>query len=181
MRYQIVHESNGRMRIRVLAGLTVAQADMLQYWLERRPGIRRAIVHERTGCAIIEYHAPLTRNLLIDLLRGFHFEQLSANEIASIHSSREINRYYEEVLVMRIMGKLLRRWLLPPVLRAIFTAVHSLPYIWRALKCLVHGRMQVELLDGISIGISLRHAAGQVVHRFLMCPLFEQTAVLRWR
>ena len=129
MRYQIVHESNGRMRVRVLAGLTVAQADMLQFWLERRPGVKRAVVHERTGCAIVEYASPLTRDLCVDLLRGFRFEQLSANEIASIHSSREINRYYEEALVMRILGKLLRRWLLPPLWRAIFTTVHSIPYL----------------------------------------------------
>ncbi len=170
MRYQIVHESNGRMRVRVLVGLTVAQADMLQFWLERRPGVKRAVVHERTGCAIVEYASPLTRDLCVDLLRGFRFEQLSANEIASIHSSREINRYYEEALVMRILGKLLRRWLLPPLWRAIFTTVHSIPYLWRALKCLLHGKMQVELLDGISIGISLLRGddatAGSV--RFLL-------------
>ena len=155
MKYLIVHESSGRMRIRVHAGLTVAQADMLQYWLERKTGIKRAVVHERTGCAIVEYISPMTRGALIDLLRGFHFSQLSSGEIASIHSSRGINRHYEEILVMRILGKLLRRWLLPPALRAICTIFNSVPYIWRALKCLIHGRMQVELLDGISIGISL--------------------------
>lgn len=170
MRYQIVHESHGRMRVRVLPGLTIAQADILQFWLERRPGVKRAVVHERTGCAIVTYQLPLTRTSLIEMLRGFHFDQLSANEIASIHSSREINRHYEEVLVMRVLGKLLRRWLMPPVLRAIFTTVHSIPYLWRALKCLVHGRMEVELLDGISIGISLARGdygtAGSV--RFLL-------------
>ena len=56
MRYQIVHESNGRMRVRVLAGLTVAQADMLQFWLERRPGVKRAVVHERIRFLIYGEH-----------------------------------------------------------------------------------------------------------------------------
>ena len=158
------------MRIRVPSGLTVAQSDVLQYWLERRRGVRSAVVHERTGCAILEYGAPLSRDAVVEMLRGFHFDMLSDNEVASIHSSREINRLYEEKLVMRVIGKVLRRWLLPPALRAVYATVMSVPYLWRALKCLLHGKMQVELLDGISIGISIARGdygtAGSV--RFLL-------------
>ncbi len=170
MKYQIVHETGGRMRVRVLSGLTVAEADKLQFWLERRSGVRRVVVHERTGCAIIEYGSPLTREGLIEQLRGFHFDQLSAHEVASIHSSREINRHYEEELVMRILWKLLRRWFLPPSWRAVFTTIRAIPYLRRALQCLLHREMKVELLDGISIGVSLLRGdhgtAGSV--RFLL-------------
>ncbi|MBQ9242002.1 MAG: heavy metal translocating P-type ATPase [Proteobacteria bacterium] len=155
MKFQLIHESNGRMRIHILPGLSLAQADMLQYWLEKLPGTKRAIVHERTGNAIIEYRPPQTRNQLIAELSRFSFSDLKPNEIASIHSARALNREYEEKLVMRVLGKVFRRLFFPPALRACWSTLHGLPYLWRALQCLLHGRLQVELLDGISIGLSL--------------------------
>ena len=155
MKFQLIHESNGRMRIHILPGISLAQADMLQYWLEKLPGTKRAIVHERTGNAIIEYRPPQTRNQLIAELSRFSFSDLKPNEIASIHSARALNREYEEKLVMRVLGKVFRRLFFPPALRACWSTLHGLPYLWRALQCLLHGRLQVELLDGISIGLSL--------------------------
>ena len=60
MRYQIVHESNGRMRVRVLAGLTVAQADMLNRYVsvQPNPASEGATVLSSFGLTRIEAYDP---------------------------------------------------------------------------------------------------------------------------
>ena len=56
MRATIVHESRGRMRLRLRQKtMTLRQADLLEAWLKGQPWAREAAVHERTGCVIVTY------------------------------------------------------------------------------------------------------------------------------
>ena len=56
MRATIVHESRGRMRLRLRQkNMTLRQADLLETWLKGQPWTREAVVHERTGCVIVTY------------------------------------------------------------------------------------------------------------------------------
>ena len=49
MRATIVHESRGRIRLRLCQKtMTLRQADLLETWLKGRPWAREAAVHERT-------------------------------------------------------------------------------------------------------------------------------------
>ena len=54
MRATIVHESRGRMRLRLRQkNMTIRQADLLETWLKGQPWTREAVVHERTCCVIV--------------------------------------------------------------------------------------------------------------------------------
>ena len=56
MRATIVHESRGRLRLRLRQkNLTLRQADLLETWLKGQPWVREAAVHERTGCIIVTF------------------------------------------------------------------------------------------------------------------------------
>ena len=56
MRATIVHESRGRMRLRLRQkNMTIRQADLLETWLKGQPWTREAVVHERTCCVIVTY------------------------------------------------------------------------------------------------------------------------------
>ena len=56
MRATIVHESRGRMRLRLRQkNMTLRQADLLETWLKTQPWTKEAVVHERTGCVIVTY------------------------------------------------------------------------------------------------------------------------------
>ena len=56
MRATFVHESRGRMRLRLLQKtMTIHQADLLEIWLKGQPWAKEAVVHERTGCVIVTY------------------------------------------------------------------------------------------------------------------------------
>ena len=64
MKFQIEHESRGRIRIRaVQKRMTLEQADLFEAWLGQLKGVSQATVHERTCCAVICYQGD--RNELI--------------------------------------------------------------------------------------------------------------------
>ena len=67
MKFQIMHESTGRIRVRMLpARMTLEQADLLEAYLQGLEDVRQAAVHERTGCAVIRYRGD--REALLERL-----------------------------------------------------------------------------------------------------------------
>ncbi len=60
MKCFILHESEHRLRLRVpKAHMSMRQADLLEYYLKTIPGVKNAVVDERTGNATIEFTRPL--------------------------------------------------------------------------------------------------------------------------
>ena len=152
MKFQILHESSGRMRVRMhQKRMTLRQADILEAYLQSVCGISRAVVHERTSCAIINYTLP--RGEVISRISSFSYA--AAEHLAPEHSGRALNRTYEEKLVGMTIFKAVRSLFFPAPFRAAYAAIKSVPYIFRGLKCLIRGKLHVELLDALSIGISI--------------------------
>ena len=77
--------------------MTLEQADMLEAWLLTLPQVECASVHERTRCAVIEYQGD--RKDLLRILAGFSYQDHALAELVPVHSSRALNRAYEEKLV----------------------------------------------------------------------------------
>ena len=99
MKFQIKHECRGRIRVQaVQQRMTLEQADMLEAWLLTLPQVERASVHERTRCAVIEYQGD--RQDLLRALAGFSYQNHALAELVPLHSSRALNRAYEEKLVV---------------------------------------------------------------------------------
>ena len=95
MKFQIKHECRGRIRVQaVQQRMTLEQADMLEAWLLTLPQVERASVHERTRCAVIEYQGD--RQDLLRALAGFSYQNHALAELVPLHSSRALNRAYEE-------------------------------------------------------------------------------------
>lgn len=154
MKFQIMHESSGRMRIRCCQKrMTLEQADLLEAYLQHIAGVRQAVVHERTCCAVIYYQD--TRTDLLQQISRFSYDAESIADLAPLHSGRALNRAYEEKLVGRVVFKAIRSLFFPAPLRIAYTLCRSIPYLLRGIKCLFQGKMRVELLDGLSIGISM--------------------------
>lgn len=60
-----------------------------------------------------------------------------------------------EKLVGKVVFKAARTLFLPVPLRIAYTVWQALPYVFRGLKSLLRGKLRVEVLDGLSIGISI--------------------------
>ena len=177
MKCKLVHESRGRIRIQVMQKrMTLEQADLLEAYLQSWPDVRQATVHERTCCAIIQYRGD--RAALLDFLSRFSYTAPEIAKLTPAHSSRALNRTYQEKLVGKVVFKVLRKLFLPVPLATAYTLCKSVPYLIRAAKCLVHGKLQVELLDGLSIGISMVRGdfstAGSVMFLLGLGELLEE-------
>ena len=54
MNATILHESHGRIRLRLRQKqMSLAQADLLEAWLQGKSWVRQVTVHERTCCVIL--------------------------------------------------------------------------------------------------------------------------------
>lgn len=177
MKFQIVHESSGRMRIHCAQKrMRLEQADLLEAYLQQTGGVRQAVVHERTCCAVIHYQCA--REELLQRISRFAYDAEGVAELAPLHSSRALNRTYEEKLVGRIAFKAVRSLFFPAPLRIAYTLWKSIPYLFRGVRCLLRGKLRVELLDGLSIGISMVRrdfaTAGSVMFLLELGELLEE-------
>ena len=153
MRGKIVHESRGRLRLQLAQkSLSLRQADLLEAWVKAQPWAVEAVVHERTGCLILRYTGD--RAVALNALARFSWE--TAEETVSLpeHSLRELNRRFQEKLVGKVAWKVFSRLFLPAPVRAAQAVWHMAPFLRKGLRCLVRGKLKVELLDALSIGIS---------------------------
>ena len=153
MRATIVHESRGRMRLRLRQkNMTLRQADLLETWLKGQPWTREAVVHERTGCVIVTYTGG--RETVLAALGGFTWAGAESSVTLPGHSTRELNREFQEKLVGKVLMKGAAALFLPAPLRIARVVWHMVPFLHKGLRCLGRRKIKVELLDALSIGIS---------------------------
>ncbi|ALP92488.1 heavy metal translocating P-type ATPase [Intestinimonas butyriciproducens] len=152
MKATIVHESRGRMRLRLKQKtMTLRQADLLEAWLRGQPWTREAVVHERTGCVILTYAGK--RETVLSSLAGFTWAGAEERITLPSHSTRELNRAFQEKLVSKVTMKAAALFL-PAPLRIARVVWHMIPFLGKGLRCLWRRQIKVELLDALSIGIS---------------------------
>ena len=150
----MLHESPGRLRLRAeLRQMTLRQADLLEAWLRGLEGVEQVTVHERTCGVLLLYRGD--RAALCAALGGFSWEKAEMSLGQEEHSSRAMNREYKEKLVMLAVRHYARRLLLPAPLRRALSIWQAIPRILRALQTAVKGKLTVDVLDGVAIGVSL--------------------------
>ena len=152
MKVIIKHRSRGRIRVQMAQPqMSLEQADLLECYLQRLPQVIRASVHERTRCAIVEYQGSQA-----EILRAFsQFSYQMDGLHPPVSSSRALNRTYEEKLVGMAAAKAVSVLFFPAPLRIAYTVWKAIPHLFCGLRCLLRGQMVVEVLDALSIGISL--------------------------
>ena len=116
MRATVVHESRGRMRLRLRQKtMTLHQADLLEIWLKGQPWAKEAVVHERTGCVIVTYTG--NRETVLATLSAFTWARAESSVTLPSHSTRELNRVFQEKLVGKVAMKAAAALFLPTPLR----------------------------------------------------------------
>ncbi|MBM6694490.1 heavy metal translocating P-type ATPase [Pseudoflavonifractor capillosus] len=153
MNATILHESRGRIRFRLRQKqMTLAQADLLEAWIQGKSWCRQVTVHERT-CAVILYYDG-DRQTVLEAIRQFSWQEAERTTSLPAHSTRALNREFEEKLVTKVVCKAACTLFLPSPLRIARILWHMIPFVRRGLRCLLRRRIKVELLDALSISIS---------------------------
>ena len=152
MKCRILHESRGRMRVRVLKKhMTCAEADRLQYYLMGVDGVRSARVSERSCDAVILYEGA--RERVVGALSRYDSAS-SCGELPE-HTGRELRRKYEDRLFFLILRRAAGRLLLPVSLGRIIIGAKAVRHISKGVRCLMRGRLEVPVLDAVTIAVSL--------------------------
>ena len=177
MKFIIKHETKGRMRIHAVQNrMSYAQADTLLYFLHSRKEVTFAKVYDRTCDAVISYVGD--RQTIIELLRGFHYEDVEVPEGLIENSGRELNNTYQEKLIGKIVFHYARRWIIPYPIRICLTSIQSVKYLWKGLTTLAAGRIEVPVLDATAIGVSVLRSdfntAGSIMFMLGIGELLEE-------
>lgn len=178
MRCTILHESGGRMRVHLRqCNMTCREADQVQYYLQGVPGVIRAKVSERTADATVFFREDRgTRDAVIRALSLFDYET-SIVEVPD-HTGREIKREYEDRMFWHIARRAVTKFFLPVPVRTFVTLVKAVPFVWKGIRSLASGRVDVHVLDGASVtfAIALRDfdTAGSVMFLLGIGDIMEE-------
>ena len=154
MKFIVKHEINGRLRIHVVQKrMTYTEADTLFWFLSSQKNVTDVKVYERTADAVICYVGA--REEVLNLLKQFSYENTNLPEHVAAGSGRELNAVYQEKLVMKTVLHYGSKLFLPMPVRAVITSVKSVKYIWHGIRCLMHGKIEVPVLDATAISVSV--------------------------
>ena len=154
MKCTILHEGKGRMRVHVeKVRMTLHRADVLEAYLNHNDAIVHAAVYERTGDVVITYTGK--RTAAIAILAGYKFDVAEYDALVTSADSRRLNREYQDKMFDLVAGRCLRKLFLPAPLDAAYTAFRSIRFLWKGVRCVLSRRLEVEVLDALSIGVSL--------------------------
>ena len=157
MNCRILHETSRRMRVHMISRrMTLEQADLLEYYLRNLTYITDVKVNDRTGDAVICYRSEGgRRDDLIDALSRFNYDDARAAQLVPDHTGRQINRQYEEKLVLMAVGYGFRSIFLPSPLRSIWAVIRSIRFLSEGLRSLARGKLSVSVLDACAITASM--------------------------
>ena len=177
MKCSILHESRGRMRVHLFCGrMNLRQADVLEYYLKNVEGVSEVAVYDRTQDAIIRYKG--NRGTVISALARFSFPVAEKMNLVPEHTSRALNREFEEKLVMTVCRRALVRTFLPMPVTAVIAVVKSWKYIREGLSALFHRKLTVAVLDATAVTVSVVrgdfNTAGSVMFMLRLGEILEE-------
>ena len=177
MKCTILHEGKGRMRVHVeKVRMTLHRADVLEAYLNHHDAIVHAAVYERTGDVVITYTGR--RSAAIAVLAGYKFDVAEYDALVTSADSRRLNREYQDKMFDLVAGRCLRKLFLPAPLDAAYTVFRSIRFLWKGVRCVLSRRLEVEVLDALSIGVSLLRGdfgtAGSVMFLLNLGSLLEE-------
>ena len=177
MKCTILHESRGRMRVHVCAvRMTLHRADVLEAYLNHQDSVQKATVYERTGDVVLTYIG--SRKAAVALLAGYRFDNAELDVLVTSQDSRKINQEYQGKMFDLVAGHFARKLFLPAPIQAAYTLWRSIAFVWKGVRCLLQRRLEVEVLDALSISASLLRGdfgtAGSVMFLLNLGSLLEE-------
>ena len=177
MKCTILHEGKGRMRVHVeKVRMTLHRADVLEAYLNRNDAIVHAAVYERTGDVVITYTGK--RSAAVAILAGYKFDVPENDALVTSADSRKLNREYQDKMFNLVAGRALRKLFLPAPIAAAYTVFRSIGFIWKGVRCVLSRKLEVEVLDALSIGVSILRGdygtAGSVMFLLNLGSLLEE-------
>ena len=177
MKCTIQHDIPGRLRVHLCCGrMSLRQADVLEYYLRSQAGVQSVKVYDRTQDAVVRYTGE--KKAVLHALAVFSFGKAEAMELVPEHTSRALNREFEDKLVTTVIRRGLSRLFLPAPVTSAIAVLRSFKYIKEALRALFHGQLTVAVLDGTAVAVSVIRGdydtAGSVMFMLRLGEILEE-------
>ena len=156
--------------------MTLHQADVLEYYLRAQGGVRSVKVYDRTQDAVVLYDAE--RGSILRALAVFSFAKAEAMELVPEHTSRALNREFEDKLAVTVMCRCISKLFLPAPVTAAIALVRSVRYLREGLSALLRGQLSVAVLDATAVTVSMVRGdfatAGSVMFMLRLGEILEE-------
>ena len=177
MKCKILHDTAGRLRVHLCCKrMTLRQADVLEYYLLAVDGVRSVKVYDRTRDAVVVYDAE--RERMIRALARFSFEKAEKLGLAPEHTSRTLNREFEDKLALTVMRRCASNLFLPAPVTSALAVIRSAKYIKEGLLALWHRKLSVAVLDATAVTVSMVRGdfatAGSVMFMLRLGEILEE-------
>lgn len=177
MKCTILHDTAGRLRVHLCCKrMTLRQADVLEYYLLAVDGVRSVKVYDRTRDAVVVYDAE--REHMIRALARFSFEKAEKLDLAPEHTSRTLNREFEDKLALTVMRRCASNLFLPAPVTSALAVIRSAKYIKEGLLALWHRKLSVAVLDATAVTVSMVRGdfatAGSVMFMLRLGEILEE-------
>ena len=177
MKCTILHDTAGRLRVHLCCKrMTLRQADVLEYYLLAVDGVRSVKVYDRTRDAVVVYDAE--RECMIRALARFSFEKAEKLDLAPEHTSRTLNREFEDKLALTVMRRCASNLFLPAPVTSALAVIRSAKYIKEGLLALWHRKLSVAVLDSTADTVSMVRGdfatAGSVMFMLRLGEILEE-------
>ena len=177
MKCKIIHESGGRMRVHLnCVRMSLRQADVLEFYLKNVSGVTAVAVYDRTQDAVIRYGG--SRTAVVQALARFSFDRAEAMDLVPEHTSRALNREFEDKLAMTVCCRVISKLFLPVPVTSAIALVRSVKYIKEGLRALLRGKLTVAVLDATAVTTSVIRGdfgtAGSVMFMLRLGEILEE-------
>lgn len=177
MKCKILHDTAGRLRVHLCCKrMTLRQADVLEYYLLAVDGVRSVKVYDRTRDAVVVYDAE--RERMIRALARFSFEKAEKLDLTPEHTSRTLNREFEDKLALTVMRRCASNLFLPAPVTSALAVIRSAKYIKEGLMALWHRKLSVAVLDATAVTVSMVRGdfatAGSVMFMLRLGEILEE-------
>ena len=177
MKCKILHDTAGRLRVHLCCKrMTLRQADVLEYYLLAVDGVCSVKVYDRTRDAVVVYDAE--RERMIRALARFSFEKTEKLDLAPEHTSRTLNREFEDKLALTVMRRCASNLFLPAPVTSALAVIRSAKYIKEGLLALWHRKLSVAVLDATAVTVSMVRGdfatAGSVMFMLRLGEILEE-------
>lgn len=189
MKFQIQHETAGRLRVRCLAqegrmvrSFSLEQGAAILGGLERVPGIRKVKLYSGAAGIAVLYRPDDLGKVREGILQAL--ARLNMNDPELRKATKEkagalmLNRQYRNRLLTLLARHFACKWFLPLPIRMARGWYHTLVFIRLGLKSLRHGRLDVPVLDATAITAAMLQkdisTAGSVMLLLRIGELLEE-------
>ena len=177
MKCTILHESRGRLRVHMhCSRMSLHEADILEYDLKELSCVTKVKVYDRTQDVVIYYQSD--RETILQALSRFSFQKAEAGQLVPEHTTRALNREFEDRLVMAVTRRMFSKLFLPMPISAAISMIRSIKYIREGLQSLLQRKLSVSVLDATAVTVSLVRGdfstAGSVMFMLKLGEILEE-------